>query len=154
VLVTHNENILTAEQHFGAQVKEAREVSGWTQEALARHLQQASGIGLSQTAITRLEQGKRPIRLNEASALAKLFGLDLQALSGTLTQLTDDEYQQAKAELENVVQKERAVAEKSSQLQEHLATEVAELMRERRHLIELRWRYKAMVDEYEARGNG
>jgi transcriptional regulator with XRE-family HTH domain len=78
LLVTHTEG-LEPEHQFGAHVREAREDRGWTQESLARRLRDLAGIDLHQTAIARLEVGKRSITLNEAAALAQLLGLDLGA---------------------------------------------------------------------------
>lgn len=69
------------EHQFGVWVKNAREMRGWSQEALARHLKETAGLDLHQSAVARLEGGKRAIRLNEASALAKLLGLDLAWLT-------------------------------------------------------------------------
>jgi transcriptional regulator with XRE-family HTH domain len=98
VLVKHPELTQTAEEHFGAAVRQARENREWTQETLRRLLAER-GIHLEKTAMIRLEQGKRPIRLNEVSVLARLFGLDLQAYAGMGPQLTNEkEYEEALAE--------------------------------------------------------
>jgi len=68
---------LTAEQSLGAQVKEARERRGWSQDTLVRHLRDTADLEVHQTAIARLERGERAIRFNEAAALAELLGIDL-----------------------------------------------------------------------------
>lgn len=67
-----------AEAQFGALVRDRRTLLQWTQEQLRRRLLDGYGIELSKTAMARLEQGKRPIRLNEVAALAQLLEIDLQ----------------------------------------------------------------------------
>lgn len=102
VLVKHLEEETSPEEHFGAMVRQAREAREWTQEMLRRHLAER-GVHLEKTAMIRLEQGKRPIRLNEVTVLAKLLGLDLQAYSGMGPELTTaEEYEEALAENERV----------------------------------------------------
>ncbi|MEU5721589.1 helix-turn-helix domain-containing protein [Micromonospora sp. NPDC047738] len=93
----------TAEERFGAQVRAAREAQGWTQERLRAALRAASGIELSSTAMARLEQGKRPIRLNEVSALAQVLGLSVHQYGGGAGGgLTREKYEQARERLVNV----------------------------------------------------
>lgn len=138
----------TAEERFGAQVKAAREARGWTQERTREDLKQRYGLFLSSTAMTRLEQGRRPIRLNEVTALSKLLGLDLrQYAADTLPRLSANEYTKALEQLEHLQEREREVAER-------LSEQIAELGRERRELAEERWRLEAMIGEYENRNDG
>jgi transcriptional regulator with XRE-family HTH domain len=66
-----------AETTFGRAVRSARTTLGWTQEQLRRRLLDAYDIDLSKTAMARLEQGGRPIRLNEVYGLAQVLGIDL-----------------------------------------------------------------------------
>lgn len=153
MLVTHIDSS-SAEQRFGAQVREAREARGWSQEALARHLRDAAGIDLHQTAIARLERGERAIRFNEVSALAKLLGLDLQTYSAELPTLTDDEYQHAKESLERVRAQEERATRDLLHVQEQLETEMAELTRDRRTLVDQRRTLEAMIRAYEERQGG
>lgn len=88
------------EATFGEQVRAAREERGWSQESLARHLRDTSGIDLHQTAIGRLELGQRAIRLEEAASLARLLGIDLQSVSDDTPRLVDEaEYEAAVAEV-------------------------------------------------------
>lgn len=76
--MTHNDDgALPPETQFGANVRQAREARGWTQETLARRLRDHFGLDLHQTAIARLEVGKRAITLNEAVALAQVLVLGL-----------------------------------------------------------------------------
>lgn len=66
------------ETAFGALVRERRSLKQWTQDLLRRRLLDTYGIDLSKTAMSRLEQGERPIRLNEVYALAQLLDIDLR----------------------------------------------------------------------------
>lgn len=61
-------------------MKAAREAKGWSQSALANAL---GGSGLNQSAISRIESGERAVRLSEARAIARVFGTNVDALSGT-----------------------------------------------------------------------
>ena len=79
VRVTHPEEASDAEAAFGAAVRDRRTDLALTQEQVRRRLLDAHGIDLSKTAMIRLEQGKRPIRFTEVSALAQLLGIDLSS---------------------------------------------------------------------------
>jgi len=74
---------LVAERLFAAHVREGR---GWTQAALAEQLS-ARGVPLSQSGVAKLERSddstRRPIRLNEAAALAALFQQSLRDMTQT-----------------------------------------------------------------------
>ncbi len=70
---------LVAERLFAAHVRRGREARGWTQAFLAEQLS-ARGVPLSQSGVAKLERSddstRRPIRLNEAAALAALLQLN------------------------------------------------------------------------------
>ena len=80
--MTHIQREPTPEERFGRLVRAAREAREWTQEALVRHLKDA-GLTLDQSGVARIESGKRLVRLNEVVALAKVLGIDLQAIDLT-----------------------------------------------------------------------
>jgi transcriptional regulator with XRE-family HTH domain len=126
VRVKHLDEEATPEQHFGAMVRAAREARDWTQETLRRHLAER-GVLLEKTAMIRLEQGKRPIRLNEVSVLANLLGLDLQAYAGMGPQLTSaKEYEDALAEDQRIREEiQQLEAELERLRSEHTAAEGA-----------------------------
>jgi transcriptional regulator with XRE-family HTH domain len=63
------------ESVFAARLRQAREAAGMTQPQLADRLYEASGIRLDPSAITRIERGKRTIRLNEAAHLAVILDI-------------------------------------------------------------------------------
>ena len=58
----------------GAAVREAREVAGLSQQALA------DAVGLTRTSITNLEQGRQQVPLHVLYALASVLGIPLKSL--------------------------------------------------------------------------
>lgn len=77
---------LVAERLFAAHVRASREARGWTQAELAEQLS-AREVPLSQSGVAKLERSddstRRPIRLNEAAALAALFQQSLRDMTQT-----------------------------------------------------------------------
>lgn len=65
-----------AEKVFGKRLRVLREQWGYSQEELARVMQDA-GFKWQQTTTAKTEAGKRPVRLNEAHVLAAHFGVTL-----------------------------------------------------------------------------
>ncbi len=57
-----------------------REERGWSQSELARKMVDAGWPKYTQMTVSRTEKGERPIRLDEADALASVFGIDLYNL--------------------------------------------------------------------------
>lgn len=57
-----------------------REERGWSQSELARRMVDAGWPRYTQMTVSRTEKGERPIRLNEAEALAEVFGISLYEL--------------------------------------------------------------------------
>jgi len=108
-------------------VRAAREAQDWTQETLRRHLAER-GVHLEKTAMIRLEQGKRPIRLNEVVVLAKLFGLDLQPYAGGVAQLASaKEYEAAFAEHARLREEIRQLEAQLDQMRSDHAAAEAEI---------------------------
>lgn len=66
---------------FAAAVRAGRQVLGLTQDQVRRRLLDNFGIDISKTAMSRLEQGERPIRFNEVAALAHILKIELLARS-------------------------------------------------------------------------
>ena len=64
----------TPEALVGETVAELRKARGWSQSELAQHLE-PFGFDMHQTTIAKLEGGGRPIRINEAAAIAEVFGV-------------------------------------------------------------------------------
>lgn len=71
--------IETAEQRMGAWVKWARLQRGWSQRTLANHLHD-KGVKFDQSAVARIENGSRAIRVDEADALARVFGVSVSEM--------------------------------------------------------------------------
>lgn len=88
-------------------VRERRNALTLTQEQLRQRLLQ-HGIDLSKTAMSRLEQGERPIRLNEVTALAQVLGIDLRLIGNPESRIYADE---RRAD-EEVVRRELAALER------------------------------------------
>lgn len=57
-----------------------REERGWSQSELARRMVEAGWPKYTQMSVSRTEKGERPIRLNEAEALANVFGVEMYEL--------------------------------------------------------------------------
>lgn len=136
---------------FGAQVRKARELRGWTQERLRLYLRDASGIDLSSTAMARLEQGKRPIRLNEVAALADLLNISLSEYEGGNTRPTEQQYSAALRELAELFGREFET-ETRLKIIDDRATDIElermALMNERAELRRLRAQLTAVVRRY------
>lgn len=67
------------EEEFGKAVVYWRELAGLSQRALSAKLAE-SGTTIDPTALSRLEQGKRAVRLNEALAIADALDVELEFL--------------------------------------------------------------------------
>jgi len=69
----------STEVDVGAAVRRLRTERGWSQAQLGAKLK-PYGFDLTQTTVAKLELGQRPIRLNEAAALADIFGMSTEQL--------------------------------------------------------------------------
>jgi transcriptional regulator with XRE-family HTH domain len=68
--------------HFGKRVKAERVLRGWSQAQMA-DLLKAHGIPMIHpTTIAKIESGARPTRIDEATGIADVFGISLDALLG------------------------------------------------------------------------
>lgn len=76
------ESAARVEADFGVRVREARQIVGMTQRQLA------DAVGLDASAISRLEQGSRAIRLGEAALIADALKTDVRQL--VYGKLSDD----------------------------------------------------------------
>lgn len=70
---------MTPEAQVGQRVRRLREQRGWSQEEVGRQLARW-GFKMHQTTVAKLENGARPIRLNEVAALARLFAVSMADL--------------------------------------------------------------------------
>lgn len=152
MLVKHE----TPEARFGNRVRAAREDRGWSQEALARHLKEAAGVELHQSAIARLERGERAIRFNEAAALAKVLNIDLRPFAGIDVEplLTDEDYERVKKLAEERREMEKRLGEQLLDLRKQHQEEAAELDKHRMLVAETRWKLDMAIAEYEQHRRG
>lgn len=67
------------ESSFAQALTRARTAAGMSQSELARRAQE-SGLSFHQQIIARIESEVRPVRLNEAHVLARIFGMNLEDL--------------------------------------------------------------------------
>jgi transcriptional regulator with XRE-family HTH domain len=106
-------NIPTPEQSAARQLRLLRQARGWSQQDVAEKLR-AYGHDWSQATVTRLESASRPIRLNELSDLAALYGVEITQFLET--EVPEDQEALAR-EIENLVkervrlQRQREVAD-------------------------------------------
>ena len=73
--VEHDE----VQKKVGARIREARERRGLSQAAVSQQLA-ALGVTLHQTAVTRVESGRRPLSVVELLALADVLGVETDDL--------------------------------------------------------------------------
>jgi transcriptional regulator with XRE-family HTH domain len=94
------ENIPTPEAMFSDRVFAFRKAMDWSQEELARRMSEF-GFSWRQTTVAKVENAQRPLRLNEAAALAAVFDVDLSEMLRSL----DDERGRATRDLMRLTQK-------------------------------------------------
>ncbi|MFC4049320.1 helix-turn-helix domain-containing protein [Actinomadura syzygii] len=70
---------LTSEQILARALRKIRMASEMSQEAVARHMVD-KGHSWRQTTVAKTEAATRPIRVNEAASLARIFGVALSTL--------------------------------------------------------------------------
>ena len=76
-----NEEIDNVDAQFSAAVRRRREARGLSQSELARRMQQAGLPDATQVLVSRIESGKRSIRLAEARAVARALDVPLEELA-------------------------------------------------------------------------
>ncbi|MDV7197027.1 helix-turn-helix transcriptional regulator [Rhodococcus kroppenstedtii] len=64
-------------QRFAQAVKEARINKGWSQRKLVEELERVTGFKLDPSAMTRMENGQRDVKLDEAEALSRVLEMPL-----------------------------------------------------------------------------
>lgn len=64
---------------FGSNVREARELAGWTRADFLRRLE-SSGVPMHATTLARIEEGKQVAKIPEALAMASLLGTTVEVL--------------------------------------------------------------------------
>lgn len=88
-----NQREPTPEDVFGRRIKAEREARGWTQAELTRRAAEHLGSDPYSSLVAKIESrdvaSPRLIRLDEASAFAKVFGLPLDALLASSSGYTE-----------------------------------------------------------------
>lgn len=69
------------EAHIGHRVRQMRQQRGWSQRELADRMSAAGFTVWRQTTVAKTEVAERPLRVNEAVALAALFGMTIEQLA-------------------------------------------------------------------------
>jgi transcriptional regulator with XRE-family HTH domain len=90
--------IPTPEELAGEEVRRLRNARRWSQEEVARRMTAAGHTNWHQTTVGKTELATRPLRLNEAVALAGLFEVPVTQLIAPITLKPED----VQAELETI----------------------------------------------------
>ena len=81
-------NGLVASARFAEAMRDARTKKGWSQRKLAEELEAASGLKLDPSAMTRMENNQRDLKLDEAVAIARVLDIPIATvLNGKQEQL-------------------------------------------------------------------
>lgn len=67
-------------ESFARRLREEREKVGISQTALAHRLSERLGVTIYSTAVTKMENGSRAIKIEEAVAVAEIFDVSLISL--------------------------------------------------------------------------
>lgn len=140
------------ESYFGKRVKTERESRKWSQAKMANVLSDTGIPMVHPTTIAKIEAGDRAVRIDEAAAIADVFGVSLDALLGrkgmeddashAMTTLADEAGQLMPVVTQVRERLRRAYAELQSQFA------IAEL--EGRVRGGDKWNFKAPVEEQRA----
>jgi ribosome-binding protein aMBF1 (putative translation factor) len=86
---------LIPDAEIGQKVADARSFMGMSQNELAEHLT-ARGLPFYQTTVSRIEDGARPLRLNEAVVVAAALNVNVMNLLGTVETSTAEYWQEGR----------------------------------------------------------
>lgn len=73
---------MVAATSVGERVRQARESWGWSQGDVARHMRTENHPNFYQTTVSRIENGARPVTVEECSALANVLRVSPIYLAG------------------------------------------------------------------------
>ncbi|MEX5259576.1 helix-turn-helix transcriptional regulator [Kocuria sp. CPCC 205263] len=71
----------TMNRRFRENMRRIREEKGWSQGELSRRLVDSGLSVFHQTTITRIENGSRPVKLDEAGVIAEALGVTLEVMT-------------------------------------------------------------------------
>lgn len=107
--------VLTPRLRFGQLVRDRRKALNISQEALAQQLR-AEGLPLTQTQVSRVEEGKRPVDFDEAAAMCRVLGVDpVDAASSAFSEGGASARSAERAAWLDVQSAERALKEQADQ---------------------------------------
>lgn len=118
---------------FARRMRDERSRSGMSQSVLAERMSALLGYGVDSSSVTRIEQGKRGLRLDEAVAIAQVLGVPMAVLLRDRRSI-DDEIDQLRQELSLAEWREARAREELRECQEAvqgLKERVARLASER-----------------------
>lgn len=73
---------MSANETFTEWLREVREATGTSQQAVGQYL------GMPQSMVSKIELNQRPLRLDEAAAIAKFFGANLDGVLAGMPPVT------------------------------------------------------------------
>jgi transcriptional regulator with XRE-family HTH domain len=84
------------EEAAGRELRRLREARRWSQEETARRMD-AYGYEWHQTTVAKVEAAQRPLRLNEAADMCRLFGVTIAGLLSAVPGMTDGDLERQAA---------------------------------------------------------
>jgi transcriptional regulator with XRE-family HTH domain len=125
------------EAAFGARVRSLRKTRGWSQEHLAEQMQML-GHNWLQSTVTKTENGQRPLRLNEAAALAEVLAVPLAEATRPLPDSAD--LAALREQIAQVSAEEEALRDSIEKLKMSIAASTAQFTSQQRRHEQLRYR--------------
>jgi transcriptional regulator with XRE-family HTH domain len=113
-------NTPNTEATFGQSIRILRQARGWSQGDLAEAMR-SSGFDWQQSTASKTEQATRPVRLNEAAALAALFRVPLAVMVQPV-QSDVERYAETRRLLDSAIEERDAAALDIHHLERQLAT--------------------------------
>lgn len=136
----------TPEEHFAYLVRSSRVQQGLTQEGLARHVREETGVAIDQSGIARIEAGKRAARFNEVVALSRALGIDGQVAQLVPPRPEGDMDEAARKTIEQALTGVIEGRRRSYEILDHLDTQRAETLDELATMARMESRLRFMLE--------
>ncbi len=124
------------EASVGRAIRALRQARGWSQADLAAGVQDR-GFPLQQTQVARVENGSRPLRVNEAAAFAAVLGVDLVDLLHRLARPGRSELGDLRRTVESLRRNVQNLSNEADRLGRRLRSVEEEKQRSEQDLIDL-----------------
>ncbi len=124
------------EASVGRAIRTLRQARGWSQADLAAGVQDR-GFPLQQTQVARVENGSRPLRVNEAAAFAAVLGVDLVDLLRRLARPEQSELGDLRRTVESLRRNVQNLSNEADSLGRRLRSVEEEKQRSEQDLIDL-----------------